>query len=206
MSADLIKQFGELDEDAVLAEVQSLKEQGVAALQIIQYLQEGMQLVGQKFEAKEYFLSELIMSSEIFNAAIDGLGDISSTDASYLGTFILGTIFGDIHDIGKNIVSTVLKCNGFNVIDLGVDVSVETFIDTIREYKPSIVGFSCLLTTAFDNIKIAIEALEDAGLRNGLKILIGGGPVDQSVCDYVKADAVCRSAQEAIVVAKKMVG
>ncbi len=203
MSADLIKQFGELDEDAVLAGVQSLKEQGVTALQIIQYLQEGMQLIGRRFEAKEYFLSELIMSSEIFNAAIDSLGDISGTDASYIGTFVLGTIYGDIHDIGKNIVATVLKCNGFNVIDLGVDVPIEKFIEAIKEYKPSIVGFSCLLTTAFDNIKTAIAALEEAGLRNGVKILIGGGPVDQSVCDYVKADAVCRSAQEAIVVAKK---
>ena len=193
MSADLIKQFGELDEDAVLAGVQSLKEQGVTALQIIQYLQEGMQLIGRRFEAKEYFLSELIMSSEIFNAAIDSLGDISGTDASYIGTFVLGTIYGDIHDIGKNIVATVLKCNGFNVIDLGVDVPIEKFIEAIKEYKPSIVGFSCLLTTAFDNIKTAIAALEEAGLRNGVKILIGGGPVDQSVCDYVKADAVCRS-------------
>ena len=129
--------------------------------------------------------------------------DISGTDASYIGTFVLGTIYGDIHDIGKNIVATVLKCNGFNVIDLGVDVPIEKFIEAIKEYKPSIVGFSCLLTTAFDNIKTAIAALEEAGLRNGVKILIGGGPVDQSVCDYVKADAVCRSAQEAIVVAKK---
>ncbi|MHB1405138.1 MAG: cobalamin B12-binding domain-containing protein [Desulfitobacteriaceae bacterium] len=205
MSADLVKKLGELNEDAVLSGVQSLKEQGIPALQIIHYLQEGMQVVGHRYEAKEYFLSELIMSAEIFNAAIDSLGDLSGEDASSLGTFVIGTIYGDIHDIGKNIVSTVLKCNGFNVIDLGVDVPTEKFIEAIKEYKPGAVGFSCLLTTAFDNIKKAIAALEEAGLRDGLKILIGGGPVDQTVCDYVKADAVCKSAQEAIEVAKKMI-
>ncbi|TWH56578.1 methanogenic corrinoid protein MtbC1 [Desulfitobacterium sp. LBE] len=203
MSGELAKKLGALDEDAVLAGVQALKEQGVPGLDIIQELQEGMQAVGQKYEAKEYFLSELIMSAEIFNEAISALGDLSGTEQSHLGNFVLGTIYGDIHDIGKNIVSTVLKCNGFNVIDLGVDVPTEKFIEGIKEYKPKVIGFSCLLTTAFDNIKAAIEEIEKAGLRSELRILIGGGPVDQSVCDYVKADAVCRSAQEAVEVAQK---
>lgn len=206
MSVDLAKELGELNEDAVLAGVQTFQEQGMPALQIIQHLQEGMQVVGQKYEVKEYFLSELIMSAEIFNTAIDSLGDISGEEASSLGTFVIGTIYGDIHDIGKNIVATVLKCNGFNVIDLGVDVPTEKFIEAIKEHKPAVVGFSCLLTTAFDNIKSAIATLTDAGLRDNLKILIGGGPVDQTVCDYVKADALCKSAQEAIDVAKKMMG
>lgn len=205
MNVDLVKELGELNEDAVLAGVQKLKDQGVPSLQIIQFLQEGMQEVGKKYEDKVYFLSELIMSAEIFNTAINSLGDISGEDASSLGTFVIGTIYGDIHDIGKNIVATVLKCNGFNVIDLGVDVPADKFIEAIKDYKPSVVGFSCLLTTAFDNIKSAITALEDAGLRQSVKVLIGGGPVDQTVCDYVKADAVCKSAQEAIDLAKKMV-
>ena len=203
MSSELARRLGELDEDGVLARVQALKEQGVPGLDIIQELQEGMQAVGQKYEAKEYFLSELIMSAEIFNEAIDALGEISGSDQSHLGNFVLGTIYGDIHDIGKNIVGTVLKCNGFNVIDLGVDVPAAKFIETIKEYKPKVIGFSCLLTTAFENIKTAIEEIEKAGLRKDVKILIGGGPVDQSVCDYVKADAVCRSAQEAVDVAQK---
>lgn len=205
MSSELAKQLGELDEDAVLAGVQTLKEQGAPGLKIIQDLQKGMQIVGQRYEAKEYFLSELIMSAEIFNEAIDALGDLSGADTSSLGTFVIGTIYGDIHDIGKNIVSTVLKCNGFKVIDLGVDVPTEKFIEAIKEYKPSVVGFSCLLTTAFDNIKTAIEELDKAGLKKDIKILIGGGPVDQSVCDYVKADAVCKTAQDAIEVSKKFI-
>lgn len=205
MSSNLATNLGELLEDEVLAEVASQKDQGVPVLEIIKELQEGMQIVGQRFEAKDYFLSELIMSAEIFNAAIDALGDMSGVEQTNLGTFVMGTIFGDIHDIGKNIVTTVLKCNGFNVIDLGVDVSTEKYIEAIKAHKPKIVGFSCLLTTAFDSIKTAITAIEEAGLRDSVKILIGGGPVDQSVCDYVKADAVCKSAQEAIEVSKKMV-
>ncbi|MCL6477279.1 MAG: cobalamin-dependent protein [Peptococcaceae bacterium] len=206
MGEKLVIELGKLNEDAVLSEVQALKEQGVPALQIIQYLQEGMQIVGEKFEAKEYFLSELIMSAEIFNTAVDTLGEISRDETTNLGTFVIGTIYGDIHDIGKNIVTTILKCNGFNVIDIGIDVPAEKFIEAIKMYKPDIVGFSCLLTTAFDNMKSAIAAIEEAGLRDSVKVLIGGGPVDQSVCNYVKADAVCKSAQEAIDLAKKMVG
>ena len=205
MSTNLATNLGELLEDEVLAEVAAQKDQGVPVLDIIKELQNGMQIVGERFEAKDYFLSELIMSAEIFNAAIDALGDMSGVEQTNLGTFVMGTIFGDIHDIGKNIVTTVLKCNGFNVIDLGVDVPTEKFIEAIKQHKPKIVGFSCLLTTAFDSIKTAIAAIEEAGLRNDLKILVGGGPVDQSVCNYVKADAVCKSAQEAIDVSKKMV-
>lgn len=205
MTSNLATNLGELLEDEVLAGVKEKIVQGVPVLEIIKELQDGMQIVGKRFEAKDYFLSELIMSAEIFNTAIDSLGDMSGIDSSDLGTFVIGTIFGDIHDIGKNIVTTVLKCNGFNVIDLGVDVPAGKYIEAIKEHKPSIVGFSCLLTTAFDSIKTAIGAIEEAGLRDGLKILVGGGPVDQSVCDYVKADAFCKSAQEAISVSKRMV-
>lgn len=205
MTSNLATNLGELLEDEVLAGVKEQLDQGIPVLEIIKELQDGMKIVGQRFEAKDYFLSELIMSAEIFNSAIDSLGDMSGVDSSNLGTFVIGTIFGDIHDIGKNIVTTVLKCNGFNVIDLGVDVPTEKFIEAIKEYKPRIVGFSCLLTTAFDSIKTAIGAIEEAGLRDDIKILIGGGPVDQSVCDYVKADGVCKSAQEAISVSKNMV-
>lgn len=204
MSTVLAKELGELNEDAVLAEVQNLKDQDVDSLEIIAQLQDGMGIVGQLYESKEYYLSELIMSAEIFNAAIAKIGEIADDESKTIGTFVLGTISGDIHDIGKNIVATVLKCNGFNLIDLGVDVSIAKFIEAIKEHKPQIVGFSCLLTTAFDNIKEAITAIEEAGLRKDIKILIGGGPVDQTVCNYVKADAVCKSAQEATYVAKKL--
>jgi dimethylamine corrinoid protein len=207
MSKKLIEALVNLDEDTVLKEVKELKAKNVKALDIIAYLQEGMSGVGKKFETKEYFLSELIMSAEIFKSASEILG--KSAEASgpgKNGTFVLGTIYEDIHDIGKNIVTSIMGANGFQVIDLGVDVPTAKFIEAIKQYKPQIVGMSCLLTTAFDNIKEAIATIEKAGLRKNVKILIGGGPVDANTCKYVNADAFCKSAQEAVDVSKKYLG
>jgi methanogenic corrinoid protein MtbC1 len=166
-----------------------------------------MEIVGQKFESKEYYLSELIMSADIFKSATDILGDAFKPDeSSLLGTVVIGTVKDDVHDIGKNIVATVLGCNGFRVIDLGVDVPHEQFIAAIKEHHPQIVGLSCLLTVAFDSMRDTIAAIEAAGLRQDVKILIGGGPTDEKVREHVKADAVCRSAQEAVEACKKIVG
>ena len=204
MSTKLVEAMANLDEDVVLGEVKSLVSQKKLTLDIIAYLQEGMAQVGKKFEAKEYFLSELIMSAEIFKEASALLGnDAAAAGSSKNGTFIIGTIFEDIHDIGKNIVSTVMYSNGFEVIDLGVDVPIEKYIAAIKEHKPKVVGISCLLTTCFDNIKACIKAIEDAGLRKNMKILIGGGPVDEATCKYVNADAVCKNAQQTVEYCKK---
>lgn len=207
MYEELSKNLGELNEDAVLSRTRELYGQGIPALDILAALQKGMEYVGQQFEANEYFLSELIMSADIFKSATNILGDaFAADDSKKLGTVVMGTIKEDIHDIGKDIVVTILKCNGFNVIDLGVDVPHEKFVDAIKEHNPQIVGMSCLLTSAFDNIKDAIAAIEAAGLREGRKILIGGGPTDRKVGEYVKADGVCKSAQEAVEVCKKILG
>jgi dimethylamine corrinoid protein len=207
MSKKLIEALVNLDEDTVLKEVKELKAKNVKALDIIAYLQEGMSGVGKKFETKEYFLSELIMSAEIFKSASEILGKSAEASGSGKnGIFVLGTIYEDIHDIGKNIVASIMGANGFQVIDLGVDVPTAKFIEAIKQYKPQIVGMSCLLTTAFDNIKEAIAAIEKAGLRKNIKILIGGGPVDANTCKYVNADAFCKSAQEAVDVSKKYLG
>lgn len=207
MHEQLAKALGELDEDAVLNGVKELNAKGVPALEILAALQKGMEEVGEKFEAKEYFLSELIMSADIFKSATDLLGDAFTADNSEkLGTVVIGTVKEDIHDIGKDIVATILKCNGFNVVDLGVDVPHEKFVEAVKKHNPEIIGMSCLLTTAFDNMREAISAIEAAGLREGRKILIGGGPTDEKVCAYVKADGVCKSAQEAVEVCKQIVG
>nr|WP_320131379.1 cobalamin-dependent protein [uncultured Holophaga sp.] len=204
MSQTLIHAMADLEESVLMKEVKSLQEQGVPALEIIQKLQEGMNIVGKRYEEKEYYLSELIMSAEIFKeaAALIG-GDLDAGDAPSHGTFVMGTIYGDIHDIGKNIVTTVMSCNGFKVIDLGVDVPTEDYLRAIREHKPQLVGISCLLTTAFDGMKECIESIGAAGLRKDLKILIGGGPCDQTTADYVGADAYCKTAQECVDYAKK---
>lgn len=206
MSKKLIEAMANLDEDVVLEEVKALVSQSTSALDIIGYLQEGMGIVGKRFEEKEYFLSELIMSAEIFKEASALLGGETGAGTSKYGSFVLGTIYEDIHDIGKNIVATVMSSNGFNVVDLGVDVSSEKYIAAIKEHNPKVIGISCLLTTCFDNIKACIKAIEDAGLRKDLKILIGGGPVDEATCKYVNADMVCKNAQQTVDYCKNMMG
>lgn len=203
MSQKLINAMADLDEDVVLEEVKALINQNIPTLDIIEYLQEGMSIVGKRFEEKEYFLSELIMSAEVFNEASELLGGPAPSGDSKYGVFVIGTIYEDIHDIGKNIVTTVMRSNGFEVIDLGVDVPTAKYIEAIKQYKPKVIGISCLLTTCFDNIKECIQAIEDAGLRNDVKVLIGGGPVDENTGKYVKADKVCKNAQQTVDYCKK---
>lgn len=205
MSDQIVEALGDLDEQAVLKGVKERYDSGVPALEIIASLQKGMEKVGKQYERKEYFLSELIMSAEIFKNAA-GIIEVAfkESKSEKLGTVVIGTVREDIHDIGKNIVATILSCNGFNVIDLGVDVPEEKFIEAIKEHKPQVVGMSCLLTTAFNNMKNTIASIESAGLRDGRKILIGGGPIDKSVVEYVKADGFCVNAQEAVEVCKKI--
>lgn len=202
----LTEAMADLNEDEVLAQVKALQAENVPALDIISSLQEGMTIVGKRFEEKEYFLSELIMSAEIFNEASQLLGGAAASGASKYGTFVMGTIYDDIHDIGKNIVTTVMSSNGFNVIDLGVDVPTAKYIAAIKEHNPKVIGISCLLTTAFDNIKECIETIAKEGLRDGVKILIGGGPVDEATGKYVGADHVCKNAQATVEYAKKYMG
>ncbi len=204
MSQILIQAMADLNEDVVLEEVRSLKGQNVDPLEIVAALQEGMRIVGNRFEEKEYFLSELIMAAEIFNEASQMLGGAGEGSESKYGAFVMGTIYDDIHDIGKNIVSTIMSSNGFRVIDLGVDASTAKYIEAIKEYKPKAIGISCLLTTCFDNIKECITSIETAGLRDGLTIIIGGGPVDEATGKYVKADYVCRNAQQTVDLCKKL--
>lgn len=207
MYDEIVTALSELDEDTVLDRVKDLFSKKVPAIDILAALQRGMEAVGQKFETKEYFLSELIMSADIFKSATDILGDaFTSADSGKLGTVVIGTVKDDVHDIGKNIVATLLGSNGFKVIDLGVDTPQEKFVEAIKEDHPQIVGLSCLLTSAFDSMRDTVAAIEAAGLRKKVKILIGGGPTDEKVRQYVKADGVCGSAQEAVEVCKKIVG
>ena len=205
MTHKLVEALSNLREGEVLAEIKELKEGNIPLVEMIQLLQEGMSIVGSRFEAGEYYLSELILSSDIFKQAIDLLGErFEDQSLSKYGTFVIGTVFGDIHDIGKNIVTNILRCNGFKVIDLGVNVPTKTFVEAIEEYKPNILGISCLLTTGFENMKATVKAIEDAGLRSDLKVLIGGGPVNQTACSYVGADGFSTNAQETVGLCKKI--
>lgn len=204
MSKELIEAMSELDEDKVIAQVKALIKNHVSPMDIIGYLQKGISIVGKRFEERIYFMSELIISGEIFKEASDILGETILPGTSKHGIFVIGTIYGDIHDIGKNIVSIVMSSNDFEVIDLGVDVPTEKFIEAIRKYRPEVVAISCLLTNGFDNVKECIQRIEQEGLREYVKVLIGGGPMSEEAREYVKADVVCKTAQETVEYCKKV--
>jgi dimethylamine corrinoid protein len=168
MSPSLLAQaLGDLDEEAVVKGVHEALASGVAPLAILEDLQAGMAMVGEKFERGDYFLSELIYSADIFKNAKDPLrACLEGAASSKLGTLVLGTVKNDIHDFGKDIVATVMSSNGIEVIDLGVNVEHQAFVDAIKQHRPQLVGLSCILTTVFEDMKAAIEAIEAAGLRD----------------------------------------
>jgi dimethylamine corrinoid protein len=199
VSDTLSSMLVEMREDDVLMQVRAAKDAGTPATDVIASLQDGMRTIGDRYEAGEYFLSELIFSAEIFKRALAELGlDQAAADTDAKATFVLGTVHTDIHDIGKNIVASVLSANGFKVIDLGVDAPAEKFIAAVKENDARLVGLSCLLTTAFDAMKSTIEAFEKAGLREQVSIFIGGGPVTPHLADQLGADGAGVSAQEAV--------
>lgn len=198
-----------LDEKAVLSKVQEELSHGRPAVEVLNELSEGMTIVGKKFERNEYFLSELIMSAEIFKAAAKVLEPmIPSAFQQVLGKIVIGTVEGDIHDIGKNIVVTFLRSAGFNVYDLGVDVSPAKFVDKLKETKAEILGLSCLLTPGFEAMKTTINKLSEAGMRKRVKVIIGGAVgavVTKDWLPKVGADALARDSVEGVRLAKKFV-
>lgn len=198
MNEAIVNALTELDDDLLYQEVQKAIDIGTPPLDIIADLQQGMVNVGEKFANKEYYLSELILSAEMFNEAEAMLGDTGVQGEAKYGTFLMGTVQGDIHDIGKNIVISVMRSNGFHVVDLGVDVPPGKFVEAIREHDPKVVGMSCLLTTAFPSLKATVDAVNAAGLREGRLLLIGGGPVDNSTLEFSGADRDCPSPQDTV--------
>ncbi len=202
---DIAKAVTDLEEDLVLEGVNAQVAAGVPAVEILAQLQEGMEGVGKLYEAGDYYLSELIMSAEVFSNAANLLGSAlaDSGDDKKIGTVILGTVKDDIHDIGKNIVSTILSCNGFKVVDVGVDVPIETFLGEIKKSQPQVVGLFCLLTTAFDTMKDTVAAIKALG--SSVTVLVGGGPVDESVAQWCAADGYCKNAYDAVEMSRKAV-
>jgi dimethylamine corrinoid protein len=192
----------EMREDDVLAAVRDAQAAGTPPTEVIAALQAGMKTIGDKYESGEYYLSELIMAAEIFKGALEQLGlDKSAADTGARGTVVLGTVHTDIHDIGKNIVASVLSANGFKVVDLGVDVPAQAYLDAARESGAKVVGLSCLLTTAFPAMQATIAAFAAAGLRDEVSIIIGGGPVTPELAAQLGADAAGLSAQDAVTLA-----
>ena len=203
----LAQAVGDLDEDAAVRLVEEKLAAGEPVLSILDELQAGMNVVGERFEGGDYYLSELIYAADIFKRAGAPLQEgLKSTTQKTLGTLVLGTVKNDIHDFGKDIVATVMSSNGLKVVDLGVNVEHQAFVDAIKEHKAELVGMSCLLTTVFEDMKDAIQVIKDAGLRDQVKILIGGGPVDEATRAYVGADFYCKTAQDGVIAAKKILG
>ncbi|MBN2027514.1 MAG: corrinoid protein [Actinobacteria bacterium] len=196
--------IAEVEEDETLEEVRKALDDGTDPLGLVESLREGMTVVGERFEAKEYFLPDLILAAEIFKEAIALIEPrLKSDNIATKGTVVIGTVHGDVHDIGKNIVATMLKCNGYDVHDLGVDVSPQAFVDKASSTNAGLVAMSGLLTLAFDAMKDTVDALAEAGLRDRLKIIIGGGPVNEKVLDYCGADALGKDPAEAVKLADK---
>lgn len=193
-----------LEEEQAFALVEAALAQGVPALELLRSCQAGMVEVGRRFEAQEYFVSDLMMSGEIFKQVSALLEPgLKSGGAESAGRIVIGTVQGDIHDIGKDIVVTMLKSANFEVLDLGVDVPPARFVEALRESGATVLGLSGLLTLAFDSMKKTVALLTEAGLRERVRVMIGGGPVDASVCRIVGADDWGADAQQAVRLAKQ---
>jgi len=185
-------------------------EVGVDPLRAIEDgLAQGIREVGDKFGKGEIFLLELVMAAQAMNSALEVLEPElkrKKKERKTLGRVLLGTVAGDIHNIGKTIVAAMLTANGFEVYDIGVDVPAETFVEKVRELKPDMLGLSALLTTTLPEQGVVVEALKKEGLRKNLKVIIGGAPASKEWADKIGADGYGANGVEAVEVAKKLLG
>ena len=199
--------LGEPDQAAELA-TEAL-EAGVEPLIVIEEtLNPGMRVVGARYESGEYFIPDLVMAAEAMHAAMRVLEPALAArqeQRQVLGTIVIGTVEGDIHEIGKSLVATMLGAAGFQVHDLGVDVPAKEFVKQVRETKANVVGLSALLTTTMLNQETVIEALKEAGLRDRVKVVIGGAPASPEWAQTIGADAYAENANEAVSVVKRLV-
>ena len=203
---ELIEAMIDLNEVKAYKLVRGLIEEGVDPIEIIEILRKGVEVVGDKFNKKEYFLTELVMAGEIFSQSAEILGPHmkkASEGNGNLETIVIGTVKGDVHDIGKNIFVTLLKSAGYNVIDLGVDIPPDRFVEKVKETGAKVVAYSGLLTVALESMNVTTKALEAAGLRHNLKIIIGGLPVDELWMKEAGADAFTDNAFEGVKIVNK---
>jgi trimethylamine corrinoid protein len=191
MMESLIKAMVDMEEAKALEETKALLDGGCDPMKILEACSAAMEAVGKRFESGEYFLPHLMMAGEMLKQVSDLIKPLIGEEktASEKGRVLIGTVKGDIHDIGKNIVTFLLETNGFEVRDIGIDQPPQSFVDAVREFRPRVVGMSGLLTLAFDAMKETVQALQTAGLRDQVKIMIGGGQVTEKVKDYTGADA-----------------
>lgn len=196
------------DAKASQAITQQALAEGVDPLMLVNnYMIPAMDEVGRRFECSEYFVPELLISARAMKAALDLIRPLMTARGDQpVGRVAIGTVKGDLHDIGKNLVASLLEGGGFEVIDLGVNVSPEKFIATIKEKNANIIAMSALLTTTMPSMRTTIEALKQAGVRDKVKVLIGGAPITQKYAEEIGADGYSESAVGAVALAKKAAG
>ena len=198
----LTEAVGDLDEDKVLELLKEFVEANPSeeeAQNVLNACQQGMGIVGDLFDKGEYFVGDLIFAGELLTNAVDILKPIIGTSVTEkVGTIVLGTVEGDLHDIGKNIFKSMAEAAGFEVHDIGIDVSASTFVEKVKEIKPQIVGMSGVLTLAIDSMTNIIGELKKEGLREDIKVIIGGNPVTKEACDHVGADGYTTNAAEGV--------
>ena len=197
MTDQLAQAMSDLEEEVVFQLIDERLSSGTDPLEIIAACRDGMADVGKRYEAQEYYVSDLIMAGEVFKQAMAVIGEnFQEGDGDKKGSVVVGTVEGDIHDIGKDIVVSLLQAGNYHVIDLGVDVPPAKFVEAVQESGAKVVGLSGLLTIAFDAMKATVDALKAAGLD--VKVMIGGGSLTDQVREMVGADALGHDAQEAV--------
>lgn len=204
--AELADALRDLDEKKVHALVEEQINQGVSVLDIIDECNSGMVAVGERFSTKEYFISQLIFSADILKAVMEKLEPLleGSQKKEAIGKVVLGTVKGDVHDIGKNIVVTLLKGSGFEVVDLGVDVPAEKFVEAINDSGARVLGLSALLSSTYPEMKSVVDAVAAAGLREQMHIIIGGAPVNEQVRKFTGADHYAEDAVAGVNLCKEI--
>jgi 5-methyltetrahydrofolate--homocysteine methyltransferase len=211
MSKELVDAVVDMREEDAVKIAENLLSSGTDPLSLLDDCREALGIIGTRFAAGECFVPELILAGEMLRA-VGALvkprieGKSSGAAQKKLGKVVFGTVEGDIHDIAKDIVEFMLEVNGFEVIDLGVDVPAAKFVEAVKKSGATVVGLSGFLTLAYDPMKNTVQALKDAGLRDKVKIMIGGGQMDDQVAAYAKADAYGKDAMAAVTLSKGWVG
>lgn len=214
MEKELLTKIREAIIDGAVEDAEQLTrdavDSGIDPMEIVeQSIKKGLNIVGEGFRENELFIPELALAGEAASAAGDILSlNISADKAAEEtnGLFVIGTVYGDLHDIGKNLVSVLLKAGGFTVIDLGINQTTQQFVEAVKAHKPDLLGLSALLSTTLIEQERVIKALENEGLRSQVKVMIGGGAVSQDWADTIGADGYAEDATEAVSIAKIIMG
>ncbi|CAA7600771.1 Cobalamin (vitamin B12)-binding domain protein [Acididesulfobacillus acetoxydans] len=206
MLDELVNLIADLKEKEAVEAAKKLLDDGADPIRVLERCRMATEIVGKRFEEDIYFIPDMLFSGEI----LEQISQLAKAkihrdvdDESYAGKVVIGTVEGDLHDIGKNIVAFLLEANNFKTYDLGVDVSAQKFVDAIREVQPDVVGMSGLLTIAFGAMSNTISVIKQAGLRDKVRIMIGGAPTNEDVARRVGADAYAKDAQQGVELARQ---